>query len=596
MTKNILETDTAQKELEHAEKRDANARDLQAEKEWHMREDIRFAYREKLRACAEDSSTAWNLHDADEYVESLVGETGLEAGGFTTHAKKMEIIRANERFIEETIQHAKDYGQKALAIIDHARSQEWISNESAAEWRGRLKQGDKAERKKFIDTILPAYEKNWEKLSTDIARMKTLQKELHVTDKEVPELHDVLAKDFSRQKYPKKQDLVDMALAALAAYKKSGGKTENTETEIDMKELFQNAKNMLTNAAREGILAQNKISHWLRRIFESKADPALIQDFLSGKGKMPLTTLMQSWRNVRGEFNTIETKRESKGTPRSFHFVHANVFLSWHYERRKAYVNEADKRFEDVERERVDFLRVRHELDAHNWEEADALIRHIQPDSLTIEDNQKLESMQKYLRENRIVEEKPPENPPTSQVVQEMEDALNLISVAWVRDMLRKGCNKGYQSLWTLSATFRNREWSWEKGYLDAEKEETLRQAAKEETYEHIEEGHGNDFENNSFTGDTARSEAVRTQKDATSSQVLHVNASSAESFLNTVIEPNKTNRQIFYYTSAIPEGLNFSEHKFIIEHVFPILKRNTRILQDRGLNFFAAKGSPENN
>jgi hypothetical protein len=74
--------------------------------------------------------------------------------------------------------------------------------------------------------------------------------------------------------------------------------------------------------------------------------------------------------------------------------------------------------------------------------------------------------------------------------------------------------------------------------------------------------------------------------------KVIHLDSTTADTFVSQVIEPHENNRELFYLTSAIPHGIPYEEHRYIVEHVIPILKQSVRALADRGLTYARAKRS----
>jgi hypothetical protein len=579
--KNVSTTqhsDTDTEQQDHAEELKTAK---QEKRELRQREAMRKMYRDRMIACAEEEDTSMNIGDVNAYIDMLMAEGNLEEFGYKTHEEKMKALEEDAKYVNHTIHEAVMNGKKAFAIIDNAAQQKWISAENAKTWKARVKSGDYKTRQEFIDKVLPTYQKNWEALYKDVKKIKKLQRELRVTTKDIPELAAIFGDEFARKKFPEKQKLVDEALAELAVYIRKKAEEKKGQTEISTEKLYKKAKKVLQEAVSEGILAPNKVSHWLRRIFESKAEPAQIQDFLEGKGSMPLADLLQSWRNVRGRFNDIEQRRAAEGTPRSFHFVRAEVFLQWHYDRRKAYVNEADQRFRDVMHERIDFLRIRHEIDAKNWDEADALLTKIDPLSLTIEDSASLDTMRKYVAQNRPESPKKSENPPLNAIIENIDSALGMISTGWVRSMFEQGL-KSYGTFWTLAALWQNRKKNREQGQLDAEREEQLhKRAQKQAQATYAPESTG-----------THTSQILNGAEETDAQKVIHLDSTTADTFVSQVIEPHENNRELFYLTSAIPHGIPYEEHRYIVEHVIPILKQSVRALADRGLTYARAKRS----
>ena len=206
---------------------------------------------------------------------------------------------------------------------------------------------------------------------------------------------------------------------------------------------------------------------------------------------------------------------------------------------------------------------------------------------LNPKDQEKLESMEKYLHEHRGTPPTQESQEPTNEaILSQMRGALASVPSECVRDLLGRAMGIDYQTLWVTGTCLYNRDWCWRHNYLDEDREVGLKENAKDETLQHIREGHGWRRENNDMTGDTAEGAAARQSHESRSAQFLHINKTSNATLIHDVVRPNKFNRSFWYWTSFLPEDLSIEQHRYIVYSVLPILKRGMRTLEKRGIAF----------
>lgn len=552
----------------------------------HERDRIRNECRRKLEECARDSNTAMNMVDVETFYDNLLSEKGL-ADAPSEEDKNKWIRQNSAESIPKFIKDAREAGMKALRIIDDSEKQGFISRESANEWRSRLKKGnDWKEREKFIEETLPEYQKNWKKLNEELKDLRAKQKKLGVTEKEIPALKAINAGSFKSKKFGEKKQLLDQAIAAFIAYEKD---KKNLSPEKKMKQLYDKAKNSLQAAVQKGVLSPRKVGTWMRRIFEENDDPVKIEDFLNGKGNNPLSSLVEQWTKARQHFDAIENKRKAIGTPRSFHFVHKDVFLDWHFDQRMAYVEEADRRFESIDKEPELFLKLRHELDAKDWDSAEELMKEAEGKNWSKEDQEKLQSMKNFFKTHKKVHVTVPEKqetPTDVEIVQEMRDIVSTYPIPYQK-LYTESMRRGYKFFWVLTTIDYNRCWCWNHGFLDEKKEMKMRTEAEVMTQHRIDHGHSNDHEANSAMGKYAKqAPAIRDQKGLRKSQAILTNGDESKDNILRSIEEQGDMRDFWYNSNRIDVNVKYPDHKEIVMKKNPRLKQLMREAEKRNIIF----------
>ncbi len=540
--------------------------------------------------------SAMTMHDVNEFYRKGLSEAALHFAR-SEKEKTQTLMQYRDQFVPQFIRQAEDAGQKALASIDEAERNKWIAPVSAAKWRARLKEGTWLEKRAFIENTLPEYKQNWERLAKDHKDVLNREKGLGLKEedtKDIPDLAVLHSAAFlnGSLNYSERRHLVDKAIACVKAHERDKGK-KPTESK-EMRTLFGDAKAMLEKAASASnpklrILAPEKVGSWLRRIFESNASRENIAHFINGRDNATeptLAKLMKNWAKVRGQFDRVEREREKKGTPASFHFVSLDVFLgNRNFDQREAYVQEALHRLEAMDMiggEREDFLRIRHELDAEDWEGAHALIAQVSWQSLNPTDRKKLSSMQEYLKQHRPeTAMSSSEKPAAKEVMAKMHQMLRLIPHQSIRVRFEEAMSRDYQTLWALCTMNYNWEWCRTRGYSSDSVDETMRTRAKEDTRLHLKHGQPRGQANNDFTTDTSEKPAGRSANDTRSPQVLNVDETTNNYNLVEYIKQNKDNRSVWYWTRIVEKQIPFADLQFIIHHIQPALKSGMRRLKE---------------
>lgn len=550
-----------------------------------IRDRIRDNCRTKLQACAADPLYAVTERDVDLWMGAME-EQNLSGPDVRTQEDKTRIA---QELAGARLREFLGQARKAGDIIREAEENKWIMKSSAEKWRSRMKQGTFYEKKDFIEKKLPEYKRNWQALATDFKKAAEMERTFGISKEEragIPELVELHAADFKdgSLRYPERRNRVNKALAFLKALEKDRQKGGEMKGDKGMQKLYAQAKAQLEDAAKRGVISSWKVGTWLKRIFQTGASEKRIQEFLT----VQLGSLDHNWSEVKRRFDAIEDKRRENGTPRSFHFVHLNLFLSWNYRKREAYVEEAEQRFTDMEEERENFLRIRHALDSKDWEEAEGLIaaEKRDTDDLSLEDQGKLHSMERFLQTHRPAEgqgqEGKKEKPNDLECVQRMRNYIQQLPSS-MQPVYTESLKRGYGAFWTNCTVDYNLVWCQEHGRWDPKTQMTKEEEAKEYTPQRIEKGHGQGFEANDVRGANTTQAAVRGQEDKAAPQWLFLNHSSAYTMALTY-QQQQYNRKFWYWTSAIHEGVAYEQHRNVVKSFHRPMKSLARDMESRGI------------
>lgn len=524
------------------------------------------------------SSTPLSTADFEAYAHDCLSDEALQISNKMTHEQKMNSLNEmRDTFIPAVVAEARMLGSRFISTINEARSKGWITESYAQLWEKRLRDESVVwfKKKQYLTGKFFAknYAKTWKEVYEGKEKVKKLQKELGINPNAYEELATITSESFDQKKYPEKKGDIDRALGFLAALK------------TKRKSQYDQASRELKEAAGRDEISESSVGTWLRRIFESKASPEKIQQFLTGKEKTSLRSLRKNWAEVSQKFNDIETQRKKEGTPTNFHFVSKEFFLEWHYVKRLTYVEEAKRRFIEIAEENPRLLEVRRELDNEDWDSAEYLIKELKQESLEPEDTKKLLSMEYFLRAHRPIEEneegkqeEESDEMAGTAANEEIRQLLQFIPLS-LQPLYIDAMKMGYGVFNCLTALMYNRVWCHQNHVMTEHKEQVLRESAAEETMMHLREGHTKGFENNDAS---FKKPAIRPYRGEWSPQVLHVGSEGHGTLLSTM-QDEQGNQAFEYWTTMIPRGVPYGMHEYIVKNVHHKLKRSMRTLKATG-------------
>lgn len=587
---------TLDQDLAAAPAKTHSLEDMREAREKDVRDAIRSTCRSKLEACAHDSSSAMSSKDVEDYIRMGMMEDKLTYA--KSESEKTKALREmRDQFVPQFISQTKEAGRKAMALIGKARAEKAISLENVEQWKNRMKNSkwDWKTRKSFIENELPNYVHNWKmvaakrrKIMKD-PRMAALKQSDLVSKADLAQFLSGSA--FLNAEYPRRKELSATIESALGKL----GKAQ------PMEKLKRAARQKLEAAASRGGLAKSKIDGWMQRIFKRSWSPEKITSFLTGSAWNDLPKLSERWIQARQRFDIFDKKRQEDGTPRNFHFVKVDVFLGWDFDKRESYLEKAERSFslmeiaEKGDRTELNSLKmdIGHAMHQKDWEYAGMLLK----DAFAIKaDDPLLKSMQATLTKHA---EKPSKGPKEGLDVrlQKAEEESRAIINEQFPDSEKKhiaeACeHPDVKCMERVAQVWYNRVWCHKHGFLNVERESEQRsdENNKEKTRTYMEAGHSKYYEANIIGGDTAEKEAIR--DECRKPQVLHVRHDGKQAAYEKIKE-NRNNAWFGYWSTYVPEGLEYDRHKYIVENQMWKLKRNKRLLAANGREFRMHHASP---
>lgn len=550
-----------------------------------QRDRIRKQCRNELLRCAKSDRTILSDSDIHSIMSAFSEDALMAAKDEKQKNEWMEDTRKN--VVGRYLRQAEEYGARVIKLLTDAKSKKAISDENFHEWKGRMKKGNWAQSKEFVDGKLETYVKNWIKVAEERQtllkdpRVKKLQDSKVIKSDELAKF--LSDKGFLNAHYKQRTHLVDVVNAAIKGL--SAGP--------NVQELLVKGRAQLDAAVAKGVLSADKVGHWMNRIASHKDTPKTIEDFLSGKGKDPLSELVQNWTAVRGRFDKVEQRKVTDGPPPSFHFVSIEVFLNWNFDKRETYVEQAEQRFEAYKKDPDEFLKIRHAFDVKDWEEAEELIAKAErmPGQYGPKHQKTLKSLRQYIDAHRPKNDENEAEEPSVDVkaqdtLDSMRGALEQIPNASIRDRFTRALTQyDYQTLWALCTMYYNWEWCRQHGYSSDEQDHEAKSYAKMSA-EHAQKT--GEFSRGhtvlDATGNT--SVTMRKDNDTKSAQGIILDESTDNSELMRDVHQVRNNRAVWYWTRFMEKNVPFEVVQQLIHTVFPVLKKGRRALDSMGVQF----------
>ena len=441
----------------------------------------------------------------------------------------------------------------------------------------RDEHADYKARESYIQSILPKRIEEWRKVKRQRDRLLKHRNLPSLTNAQVLNLKLFLnEKSFLDLKYPERKGLADAVEAALTA------------CDQGMELRHEEARKELEGYVHQGFMHASKVGSWMLRIFKKNSTPEEIDLFM----KKVVRPNALRWEEARDKFLDLEETMDKNGTPRGMPRISLEEFLLKTYKQKTSYLSLLELRLEDIpeKNQRLAALKlsIRHNLDTEDWEGAEEELR----DAMRIgPDDRELRSMRAFIRNHRPNNgTKQKENPDPTKILEDMRTMIHAMptDLQWLYTRAAMDGPLVFNQLLRLSY---NRVWVHEHGYATqaADVQNAEDEHNKTLTRHYMEEGHSRLFERNIIDGDTSAEGAIRDK--CTKPQMLYVGSMGKEATLRK-IRKNAEDWGFGYWTTLIPDGVDFSIHRSIVKEQHHRLKSGMRMLDRMGYRY-TSSGEP---
>jgi hypothetical protein len=495
--------------------------------------------------------------------------------------KKVKEMSENSRYLYETIAAAKDYKASFELSLDNAVKNKWIGEKTRANWVNRFNDESVLEwnRKAWIKKEFPKYMKGWQETAKTRKDVWRLSKKLKVTEKEIPELADVLKiQDFLSLHFLDRKNKINAAKAKLLALDRKS------------EQVLGKVQSVLKAAKDGGYLHRSKEGTWMRRVMESENPAAFLGSVLE--------PYIANWMQVKDRYDAVmPALKKEPDKMRGFKQLNENQFLLLDYDSRVAYMEEAESRLESDVNEpgKLAGLRldIRHAMDTEDWEEAERLLGEAQ----TLDpDDKAVRSMGRYLASHRTDTVSPEEKEQTEAQKKGVEalDSQREIMAGIPTNMrtmtewaMRSMNPNAVKRIWQI---FYNRHWVITHGYSTAQKdkEESFKEENREETEESIVNGHDWRFARRLIKGDTANDKGIR--DECVKPQVIYTNRGGLREVYEGV-ERNADNAKFGYWTTLIDDEVPYESLREALQFMYEV-RKNDRLMREAGI-VYSSHGTP---
>ncbi|TSC79154.1 MAG: hypothetical protein G01um101425_791 [Candidatus Peregrinibacteria bacterium Gr01-1014_25] len=479
-------------------------------------------------------------------------------------------IREWERYLLETAPTAAQDMLASLNILLATAGSQIIGPKGKAKWERRFFTLSRPGKKKLLTKELP----NWiEKVRgvmshrrklTALPRVKTLPEE------KVGRIAEFLNADaFIELTLGEQKSLIAEVEAALAS--KEAGKDT----------LYDETKNMLEDAAREGHFHPNKIGKWLKHAMTHPRPEEYVGT--------TLPYFLACWKATAAEFDSVEAD-VAKAVPRP-RLAPKNIFLSWSHAACRAELARVRSALGVDTKERGtarddEKLLIRQAMARKDWDGARAQIaalRKAYPNDASVA------ALADVVAAHPAAQEAP-DSAADKRSNEEIRASINAQMdnlPTSVRTAAIRCAELGNGAITTYWDLLYNRGRAKERGYTNdsVERQDAQSEWHREETERRMRDGHEYALEKNIIRG---RAEDILAINDSpTHAQVLHTPDSPHAQ--NVVAEACHRNQQNGYFrvkTVVVPENVPHARNQTLVSMAFPGIVRDLRSLQARNAQY----------
>jgi hypothetical protein len=509
-----------------------------------------------------------STQEVDKYIEQcrslcsdpLISEKtrDMYEGMFDELKEGGEVDKARENvgFLIQMLNEARGYKLDFESKLDDYVRQGFISEESktkSVEW---FYDPDTPEfyRKQWIKDKFPNYLKERKELASkrkglaeDIDKIGVDNIQNSKLRKEIEFLKDN-KEWFGTLGFTQRKNLIDRIKAGLAIEGKSDV----------YKVLFKKAEKVLLDATQKPhpALHRDKVGRWLKKIFESNANPKQIDAFITGNGHSggkSLPELIEVWRKVAIEFWTLREDSAFNGTKKTF--INTKEFLHKHYDDRVSYIN-----LMKTQRDRAKVLRSQAMSRVFMPNKIEWIDKHLFDGSHTLTDlesiingdlAQYLNPIEDYM-DGKEFEEEEDSGIEVGQSDAKQIDAIIESLPVGLQSMMVALCELGSDCVKMAGWASYNREWSRKNGYLTDEREEEAIRVGKMQAKMRMRKEKKRGVVNETIQGETGEAEYIELSRTSATNVCLDTNDTGARSAFVETVRRTKNDGRAWYWTNLI--------------------------------------------
>ena len=518
--------------------------------------------------------------DLELSTDHEVRENAKALKHLPTFLNTLSIEKREELVIEVTAAlPLVDAEQKLFAdfekLLDGAVGK-YISKDSRKRWIARFKDPsvDPKEREAFVTKKFPEYVERWKKVHKDRKELMDDPLFAELTKTDLSDIGTFKDKDgFLKLSYPEKLDFVNRVRNAITA--KQEGKEQWTK----------DVTGVLQSAAAAGYVSANRIGELTNNMREA------------GRSLQEVKNFVKDWAKVRHRYDKVEEAMLQGKVPQGMQRIPLDRFLMMKWEERKSYVDEAERRlhFEKtgLGTGTLPFdlvLRIRHDLDSENWNEARKLLNEAWTLAQTEEDFSLLQSLENNLNNMGSETDEDPDGEKVEQmrkyvgIIEDAKDELPEEALPFYDHALGKnaGCVR------CLGVLLYNVQWCLERGYLprDLTKAQERAQWETEQRLGPAGVQHQDGALEYNYLGEWGNSAIPENRWGP---NVMCANKSDAETVVDKA-DKNKNDFAFWYWGDLVIDGISAGQYERLGHVTRRKLTRAAYALEALGENYETAK------
>ncbi|HLC75709.1 MAG TPA: hypothetical protein VJB82_01125 [Candidatus Peribacterales bacterium] len=227
-------------------------------------------------------------------------------------------------------------------------------------------------------------------------------------------------------------------------------------------------------------------------------------------------------------------------------------FLKLHYDIQRTSVEEMEHRITELQKNRPDFLLIRHEMDRKGWSAAVALIKDGKEKTLSESDRKQLQSMETYVKQHQKHRgEKMKEIEDVGNEAAEIDTLVAGLPIG-LKEMVFSLSDYGSTCVKMFGWGLYNREWANQRGYLDSDREMEAIRTGKMQALHKVRRTKRKGVVSETIQGETGNEEYIELSRSSATNVCLDISDAGAKTAFTETVHQKQNDHRAWYWTNII--------------------------------------------
>lgn len=311
--------------------------------------------------------------------------------------------------------------------------------------------------------------------------------------------------------------------------------------------LRSRAHSLITGASKA--LDQGGAGRWLNEyVFNGNHTLQELESIINGN----LATRLETKMAIYNRYEKAKTDAMRHQGIRGMKIPEKSGFLKLHYDLQLVNVEEMENRLLELDRNRPNFLLIRHEMDRRNFDAAVELIEEGKKKALGEDDQKQLKSMEAYVK--RHGKEKKKEVGKIEKEGSEAKEIDHLLQdlPADLQNIVIPLTEQGSAQIRMFGWGLYNREWCNQRGYLNPERELMALHTGKTQALNKVRRQKRKGVVNETIQGETGDEEYLELSRTSATNVCLDMTDAGAKSAMRETVNRTKNDHRAWYWTNII--------------------------------------------